>query len=333
MSVGQKEIYDLERKIADGTVPRCPLCGERIVVGKKQEGASGAIGFQYRCINRACHLPPGHAHMPWHIVLFRALQKRTVQLTIAAIGSITITAALAFATGLINWKSTNEAAISQSGNTSDFQAYLQQLINTADNNFEKNQIEEILRQYKQITTESHVDSLRGRENVFMMARAADAANISIQGIGAFSPDAWGKELNPYLLANQRAAERGVEVKRIFILPQNLDEAGITKFLSVMQQQINLGIKVHYAFQDQIQLIPYYRDNPFSPCALFDGKYFGYDLRTDIMSGNFPDATRITWDKDEIREKSPFPDIFRSRYVFQFNEQAERIIKEHYQIPQ
>lgn len=105
MSVNRKEIRDLEKKIIDGTVPHCPLCGERITVGKKQEGASGAVAFQYRCVNHDCKLPPGHAYMPWYSALFRALQKRAVQLTLAAIGSITITGALGFATGVIHWKS------------------------------------------------------------------------------------------------------------------------------------------------------------------------------------------------------------------------------------
>lgn len=106
MSAGSKEIQELERKIADGTVPPCPLCRQRILVGRKQEGASGAVAFQYKCQNRDCGLPPGHAYTPWHAVLLKALQKRAVQLTLAAIGSITITGAIGFATGLINWKPT-----------------------------------------------------------------------------------------------------------------------------------------------------------------------------------------------------------------------------------
>jgi hypothetical protein len=105
VSLDQKQLRELEGKIVDGTTPPCPLCGDRLAVGKKQEGHSGAIGFQYRCSNRNCQLPPGHAYHSWHVVFARALQKRAVQLVLAAVGSITISGVVGLATGLINWTS------------------------------------------------------------------------------------------------------------------------------------------------------------------------------------------------------------------------------------
>ncbi|HKO98573.1 MAG TPA: hypothetical protein VJU86_16360 [Pyrinomonadaceae bacterium] len=108
MSVDPNNIKDLESKIIDGTIPRCPLCAKRIVVGKKQAGESGAVGFQYRCSDPTCKLPPGHAYIPWQLVLLRALQKRAVQIALAAIGSITITGILGFSTGVIKWKSSGD---------------------------------------------------------------------------------------------------------------------------------------------------------------------------------------------------------------------------------
>jgi hypothetical protein len=53
--------------------------------------------------------------MPWYVALFRALQKRAVQLSLAAIGSITITGILGFATGVIHWSSTGDT--NSPGNT------------------------------------------------------------------------------------------------------------------------------------------------------------------------------------------------------------------------
>src|SRR6476619_4753731 len=157
----ESDIRDLEKRIADGTVPPCPRCGDRLVVGKRQEGASGAIGFQYRCGNRACTLPPGHAYVPWFSVLMRALQKRAFQLSLAIIGSITLTGTLGFATGVLNWHS-------RSDSQNELKRQLEQSISTAENNFEKNLLEEMSQQYNQIVTENRVDSLRGKENVFIM---------------------------------------------------------------------------------------------------------------------------------------------------------------------
>lgn len=125
MSLSHKEIRTLEKKIADGTPPRCPLCGDRITVGKKQAGISGAIGVQYRCANHECQLIPGHAYTPWYSVLIRALQKRAFQLALAAIGSITIGGILGIATGVINWKwaANNSAPIKNNPNSLELTYY------------------------------------------------------------------------------------------------------------------------------------------------------------------------------------------------------------------
>jgi hypothetical protein len=314
------DIQNIKKQIADGIKKvRCPECNRELDIDD-EKGLSGSVVYSYECRNKDCALKPGHVSVPWNVLLLRTFQGRAVQLII---GSITLGGLISFATGIIQ---IGPNVATRSG---DFETHLQSLINNADNNFSRTQLEEILGQYKQITTEHHIDSERGRENVFVMARAADAARISIQGIGAFSPQAWDRELNPYLLANQRAAQRGVEVKRIFILPQDLTKPILEQFLAIMKRQTNLRIKVFYAFWDEIQLIPYYTNNPFSPCAYFDEKYFGYDLRTNITSASFPDSTRITWDKKEINEKCPFPDIFKSKYVMPFDDQTERSIMEHY----
>ena len=320
-SSGKIDVALLEKKIADGIKKiRCPLCNRELDIDE-EKGTSGSVVYSYECRNRECQLEPGHVSVPWNVLLLRTLQGRTIQLII---GSLTLGGILSLATGLI------QLGPGVTGRLGNVETQFQKLINNADNNFAKSQLEEILQRYKQITNESHIDSARGRENVFMMARAADAARISIQGIGAFSPSAWDRELNPYLLANERAANRGVEVKRIFILPQNLSEADMKHFLRVMKQQEDLRIKVYFAFWDEIQLIPHYTTNPYSACALFDEQYFGYDIRTNT-TGAFPDVTRIMWNTQEIKEKSPFPEIFRSQYVRRFGQEAEQTIKQHYNI--
>lgn len=316
------DIENIKKQIADGIKKiRCPECNRELDIDE-EKGLSGSVVYSYECRNKECVLKPGHVPVPWNRLLLKTFQGRAVQLII---GSITLGGLISFATGIVRF---GPSVTSRSEN---IETHLQKLISTADNNFSRTQLQEILNQYKQMVTDRHIDSERGRENVFMMVRAADSARISIQGIGAFSPQAWDRELNPYLQANERAALRGVEVKRIFILPQDLTKPVMDKFISVMKRQIDLKIKVFYAFWDDIQLIPYYTNNPFSPCAYFDEQYFGYDLRTNIISTSFPDATRITWDKKEISDKCPFPDIFKSKYVMAFDDKTEETIKGHYNL--
>jgi hypothetical protein len=145
----------------------------------------------------------------------------------------------------------------------------------------------------------------------MMARAADAARSTIEGVNIFKPEAWlDPALEPYTAANRRAVQRGVSVTRVFIVADNIrTQQDLDNLLRVMQKQAEWGIHVKYALQEELRGMPFYGDHPFFSCALFDKTYFGWDLRTEIITGKYPAEIRISWDPEEIGEHNPFPSIY------------------------
>jgi hypothetical protein len=314
------EIRITKKLITDGLKPVCPICRKELIIGQRQDGASGSYGYPYKCSTNDCTLQPGFAYEPWRISILKAFQKKIVQIVIAAIGAVTLTGLIGFGTGLLSWGSNKESsAIIE----------IQQQIDRSTNNFEQKELNEIIKRYTQITREHRVDFSNGRENPFIMSRAANAANQSIQGIGAWSPEGWTEALNPYFLANIQAIERGAQVKRIFVIPESITSNNIELLIKVMKKQCKTGIRVYFAYKDELQRTEFYSRNPFYSCVLFDNKYFGYDLRTEYWDGRYPSEIRITWDKKEIEEKSPFPNIFNSPYVYPFDSlQISAHIKNH-----
>jgi hypothetical protein len=60
--------------------------------------------------------------------------------------------------------------------------------------------------------------------------------------------------------------------------------------------------------------------------LNDNIYLVRDLERMAHSGGYPEAIRFIWDEEEIRSNSPFPDIYKSKYTYKFNESTENIIR-------
>lgn len=114
MNNASNSIQDLEALIADGLVPPCPYCTSDLEI-ERSEGMSGAIAFRYSCSNQDCELTPGLARIPWHRVLLNALQLRAVQLSLAAIGSVTIAGLFGVWTGMISVDSAQNGANDSSG--------------------------------------------------------------------------------------------------------------------------------------------------------------------------------------------------------------------------
>ena len=92
----------VETLIADGLQPPCPICGSALEI-TRGEGLSGALAFQYACSKTDCRLKPGLARISGYGVLLKAVQQRIVQLTVTALGSITVVGLLAFFTGLLSF--------------------------------------------------------------------------------------------------------------------------------------------------------------------------------------------------------------------------------------
>lgn len=148
----------------------------------------------------------------------------------------------------------------------------------------------------------------------------------------------------YLLANQAAVQRGVKIRRVFVLNQAQvkDTAQTADFLQVLDDQRRAGISVHFAFREELgSTLTFQRlASEFKKygvhvdinAALFDNEIMIFskayvDRLLGINGVPLPitmiDQLNITWNPDHLRELNPNP-LFETRYVFEFR--GERSFK-------
>ncbi|GJL54049.1 MAG: hypothetical protein NPIRA02_11810 [Nitrospirales bacterium] len=141
----------------------------------------------------------------------------------------------------------------------------------------------------------------------------------------------------YLLANQAAIQRGVTIRRAFILSraQIKDESQVTEFRQVLHDQRRTGISTFFAFREELEpsltfqrLASDFKKlgvNGDINAALFDDEILifsrSYVERSLGIHGTpipvtMVDQLDITWNPDHLRELNPSP-IFETRYVFEY----------------
>jgi hypothetical protein len=149
----------------------------------------------------------------------------------------------------------------------------------------------------------------------------------------------GEALYPsYLLANQAAAHRKVMIRRLLILTREQMQRGslVSDAVEVMDDQQRAGIKIYYAFRDELDRSPTFQRlvEDFKKhgaaqeinAAMFDDEILifsqSYGSVPLGMVGTPTQITminqlQITWKPDLIRELSPAPLFDMTRYVFEY----------------
>ncbi len=150
----------------------------------------------------------------------------------------------------------------------------------------------------------------------------------------------GEALYPsYLLANQTAAKRGVTIRRLLVLSreQMQQESLVGDAVAVMDDQHRAGIKIFYAFREELDRSPAFRrfEEDFKKqgaardinAAMFDGEILifsqSYGQVPLGMVGKPTPITiinqlEITWKPDLIRDLDPAPLFDMTRYVFEYD---------------
>ncbi len=164
----------------------------------------------------------------------------------------------------------------------------------------------------------------------------------------------GEALYPnYLLANQAAARRNVAIRRLLILAraQMQQSAQVTDAIQVMDDQQRAGIKIYYAFREELERSPTFQRlaEDFKKhgaaqdinAAMFDGEILIFSrsygqVPLGVVGKPTPitmiNQLQITWKPEMIRELDPAPLFDMTRYVFEyegakpFNAQLARFLR-------
>ena len=199
-------------------------------------------------------------------------------------------------------------------------------------------VEAIGRELRQLETQTL--TYEGAEANAEAVRLVQTAEQSIDAI----MERWniwkiGEALYPsYLLANQEAAKRGVIIRRLLVLTREQlhQEPVIADAIQVMDDQRRAGIKVFYAFREELARSPAfqrfeddYKEQGAAPdmnAASFDGEILifskSYGQAQLGVVGTPTSITminqlEITWKPELIRDLNPAPLFDMTRYVLEY----------------
>lgn len=199
-------------------------------------------------------------------------------------------------------------------------------------------VEAIGRELRQLETQTL--TYEGAEANAEAVRLVQTAEHSIDAI----MERWniwkkGEALYPnYLLANQEAAKRGVIIRRLLVLTREhmQQESFVADAIQVMDDQQRAGIKVFYAFREELERSPAFRRfeedykkqgaAPDINAAMFDGEILIFSqsygqAQLGVVGPPTPitmiNQLEITWKPDLIRDLNPAPLFDMTRYVFEY----------------
>jgi hypothetical protein len=200
-------------------------------------------------------------------------------------------------------------------------------------------VEAIGRELRQLETQTL--TYQGAEANAEAVRLVQTAKHSIDAI----MERWniwkkGEALYPnYLLANQEAAKRGVVIRRLLVLTrdQMQQDTMVADSIQVMDDQQRAGIKIFYAFREELERAPTFQrfeEDYRRQGAAKDLNAAMFDREILIFSQSYGQAhlgvvgtptpitminqLEITWKPELLRDLAPAPFFDMTRYVFEYS---------------
>jgi len=188
--------------------------------------------------------------------------------------------------------------------------------------YAKSKLEEISRSLNSfddnnITTSDDEDTLHELVRIINNTRSTyHALNYHLYG--------WNTKLEYLYRANVEAVKRGVSVSRTFILTEDVlyDPAKLLDALRIMETQKKDGIKVMYGLQRDLIAEANYHKYALMDAGLSDDNVLVW-VTAVSLKGPQPAGIIVTWDKNRIMEKNPFPYLKTSPHIQPFDEDAKK----------
>ena len=135
---------------------------------------------------------------------------------------------------------------------------------------------------------------------------------------------WNTIMEYQYRANVEAVKRGVEVSRVFIIPDNIfiSSEKLINLLRIFETQKKDGIKVFYGLQSELKSDSDYHKYMLLNAGLSDDAVFA-TVTAFSTKGPQPAHIKIIWDKNKIKKQNPFPFLEKSPYIKSFDENAKK----------
>jgi hypothetical protein len=182
----------------------------------------------------------------------------------------------------------------------------------------------------------HIDSLENgmqdeaielnnrHESMTTLLRLIDSADKTYDAMNYYL-GGWKSGMKEFFEANLGAIQRGVKIRRCFILREEFRSSELaTQLLDEMEKQTALGMMIFFVSEHELQRIPYYRKTPLRGTGLYDGKILSYDTSI-VRHSDSPVGIRVTWNEKEVKEKNPFPHLFSSGVIKAYPKDKKELI--------
>ena len=164
------------------------------------------------------------------------------------------------------------------------------------------------------------------QSLYELIRLVKTTQASYHAIN-YDVFGWNDVMEFLYRTNVAAVKRGIAVSRTFIVSEDTlrNAAMLEKLLEIMATHSSDGIKVYYGLHREIIKDPGYTQNVIIDAGLSDGVVLA-QVKAVSIYGPQPSYLDITWDKEILKKKNPFPFLRNSAHIYPYNEAAEKKLR-------
>jgi len=164
------------------------------------------------------------------------------------------------------------------------------------------------------------------ESLYELIRIVKTTQTSYHAVNYYV-FGWNDVLEFLYRTNVAAVKRGIEVTRTFIVSDDTlqNAAMLENLLGIMATQSRDGIKVYYGLNRELIKDARYNQYPVIDAGLSDGAVLA-QVKAVSIYGPQPSYVDITWDKEALKKKNPFPFLKNNAHIYPYNEAAEKKLR-------
>ncbi|MCX5901532.1 MAG: hypothetical protein NTX06_12535 [Proteobacteria bacterium] len=173
---------------------------------------------------------------------------------------------------------------------------------------------------------SSISTKNEEESLYELIRILKTTQSSYHAINYYV-FGWNDSLEFLYRTNVGAVKRGIEVTRTFIVSEETlhNATMLENLLSIMATQNRDGIKVYYGLHRDLISDAQYHQYAMIDAGLSDGVVLA-QVKAVSIHGPQPAYLDITWDREILKKKNPFPFLKNNPRIYPYNEAAQKKLR-------